>query len=97
MEMNLIEMALPEMTAAFMALVPEQREYIDTCMAKGTIRSYSLSADRSKLWIVFVTKTDAEMTKILENFPIIDMVTYTVNSLMFHNSTEMMLPAISLN
>ncbi len=95
--MNLVEMFLPEMTAEFMALVPEQREYINTCMTAGSIRSYSLAADRSKLWIVFVTKTDAEMTQILKRFPIIDYVTYRVNPLMFHNSMEMMLPAISLN
>ncbi len=97
MEQFLVEMYLPEMTEEFVSLVPAQREYINKCMSKGSIRSYSLSADRAKLWIVFMTKTEAEMTRILNRFPIIDWVNYKSYPLMFHNSMELMLPVISLN
>jgi hypothetical protein len=50
MEQYLVEIFLPEFTEEFFELVPAQREYIDKCMADGFIRSYSLAADRSKLW-----------------------------------------------
>ena len=97
MEQYLVEMFLPEMTEEFISLIPDQRSYINNCMSKGTIHSYSLSADRSKVWIVFNTKTELEMKRILNRFPIISMVTYTAYPLMFHNSMELMIPAMSLN
>lgn len=97
MEQYLTEIFLPEFTEEFFELVPAQREYIDKCMANGLIRSYSLAADRSKLWVVFTTATEAEMMRTLKRFPIIKWINYKVYPLMFHNSMELMMPAISLN
>ena len=97
MEQFMVEMFLPEMTEEFIELIPRQRDFINDCMVKGAIRSYGLSADRSKVWIVFNTHSEIEMRKMLHKFPIIRMVTYKSYPLMFHNSMELMLPAISLN
>lgn len=97
MEQFLVEILLPEFTEEFFELVPAQREYIDKCMSKGSIRSYSLSADRSKLWVVFMSKSESEMFKTLKRFPIIKWINYKTYPLMFHNSMELMMPAISLN
>jgi muconolactone delta-isomerase len=97
MEQYLVEIFLPEFTEEFFELVPAQREYIDKCLSKGSIRSYSLAADRSKLWVVFTTTSEAEMLRTLKRFPIIDWINYKTYPLMFHNSMELSLPAISLN
>jgi muconolactone delta-isomerase len=97
MEQYLVEIFLPEFTEEFFELVPAQREYIDKCMADGFIRSYSLAADRSKLWVIFTTAGEAEMFRILKRFPIIKWINYKTHPLMFHNSMELMMPAISLN
>jgi muconolactone delta-isomerase len=97
MEQYLVEIFLPEFTEEFFELVPPQREYINKCMSKGSIRSYSLAADRSKLWVVFTTAGETEMLKTLNRFPIIKWINYKVYPLMFHNSMELMIPAISLN
>ena len=97
MEQYLVEVFLPEFTEEFFELVPAQREYIDKCMSKGSIRSYSLSSDRSKLWVIFTTKDEGEMIRTLKRFPIIKWINYKAYPLMFHNSMEMMIPAISLN
>jgi hypothetical protein len=97
MEQYLVEIFLPEFTEEFFELVPAQRAYINKCMADGSVSSYSLAADRSKLWVVFMAKTEAEMKKILHRFPIIKRVNYKSFPLMFHNSMELMMPAISLN
>ncbi len=97
MEQYLVEIFLPEFTEEFFELVPAQRAYIDKCMSQGTIGSYSLSADRSKLWVVFTVQTEAEMSKALKKFPIIKWINYKTYPLMFHNSMERMMPAISLN
>ena len=96
MEQYLVEMFLPEFTEEFVELIPAQREYIDKCLSQGSIRSYSLAGDRSKLWIVFTAKSEMEMKRILNRFPVIRMVTYKSYPLMFHNSMELLL-AISLN
>lgn len=97
MEQYLVEIFLPEFTEEFFELVPAQREYIDKCLSRGSIRSYSLSADRSKLWVVFISKDEPEMMKTLRRFPIIKWINYKTYPLMFHNSMEMMMPSISLN
>lgn len=97
MEQYLVEVFLPEFTKEFFELVPAQREYIDKCMSRGSIRSYSLAADRSKLWVVFTTKDEAEMMRTLKRFPIIKWINYKTYPLMFHNSMEIMIPTISLN
>jgi muconolactone delta-isomerase len=97
MEQFLVEIFLPDFTEEFFELVPAQRDYIDKCMSQGSVRSYSLSSDRSKLWVIFTTSSEAEMTKILKRFPIIKWINYKAYPLMFHNSMELMLPAMSLN
>jgi muconolactone delta-isomerase len=97
MEQYLVEIFLPEFTEEFFELVPAQREYIDKCLSKGLISSYSLAADRSKLWVVFTTASEVEMSRTLNRFPIIKWITYKIYPLMFHNSKEMLMPAISLN
>ncbi len=97
MDQYLVEMSLPEMTEEFMELIPAQRAFVNECMMKGTILSYSLAEDRSKLWIVFAAKSRVELMKVLHKFPVIKYVTVKTFSLMFHNSMELMLPAISLN
>jgi len=97
MEQYLVEIFLPEFTEEFFELVPAQRAYIDNCMSKGSIRSYSLSADRSKLWVVFTASSEAEMMRTLKKFPIFDWIAFKAFPLMFHNSMELALPAISLN
>ena len=97
MEINLVEMFIPDMNDEFMAAIPAQRNFIDKCLSDGIIRSYSLAADRSKLWIVFTTESEKEMTRTLRRFPIINWVTYRIYPLLFHNSIEMMLPSLSLN
>lgn len=89
---------LPEsMDNNFVSLIPDQRVYIDTLIAKGIILSYSLSVDRTKLWVVFSCQNEKEVAKYLNRFPIAEYLEYEILELMFHNSTEMIFPAISLN
>ena len=97
MEINLVEMFLPEMNDEFVAAIPAQRAFIDKCLSRGVVRSYSLAADRSKVWIVFNTDTEVEMRQMLRRFPIINWVTYRVYPLMFHHTMDVSVPALSLN
>lgn len=97
MRQYMVEINLSEFTAEFVALIPAQRILINQLLAKGVVLSYSLTDDRSKLWVVFVCKNKAELIKYLDSFPIINFIQYSIHPLMFHNSMELMMPAISLN
>lgn len=92
------QITLPEyMEDEFMALIPEQRAYVDQLMNEGIITGYSLSMDRSMLWVTFNSKNEKAVTKILSSFPIADYIQYEVVELAFHNSATLYFPTLSLN
>lgn len=93
----MIEFELPEiMSEEFMALIPQQRYVINQMLAEGTIKSYSLSMDRLKLWVVLSANSEFEAMEIINTFPLGDFMTPNLNELMFHNSADMLMQ-FSLN
>ncbi len=93
----MVEFELPSIMAPeFLQRIPEQKIIIDEMMAKGKIRSYSLSENRSKLWIVFIAENEFEVMELINQMPLSDFMIPSINLLMFHNSTESIM-AISLN
>jgi len=98
MQQYMADITLPEyLTEDFMQLIPQQRSFINTMFERGIIISYSLTMDRSKLWVTFYTATSDEVESIIRKFPISDYITYKVYDLAFHNSMSTMMPAVSLN
>ena len=94
----LADIALPAiLTDEFVALIPEQRSLVDKLMLEGIILNYSLSLDRTQLWVVFVADSVDAVENIVHSFPIASYVTYTVHPLAFHNSSALFLPKLSLN
>ncbi len=81
----------------FVSLVPFQREKIDVMMGEGIIVSYSLSLNRSKLWVVFIANSEEEVYELVGAFPLIEFMEPTVYELAFHNSISNNFPVISLN
>ena len=81
----------------FMSLIPFQREKIDGMMGEGVIVSYSLSLDRSKLWITFIANSEEEVYELIATFTLIQFMEPTVYELAFHNSISNNFPVISLN
>lgn len=93
----MIEFELPEvMTEEFMALIPQQRYLINQMLAEGTIKSYSLSLDRSRLWVILSAASELEAMEIVTTFPLNDFMTPNLSELMFHNSADMLMQ-FSLN
>ena len=93
----MIEFELPEiMTEEFMALIPQQRYVINQMLAEGTIKSYSLSMDRSRLWVVMSAASEFEAMEIVAAFPLRDFMTPHLSELMFHNTADMLMQ-FSLN
>lgn len=98
MQQYMVEVALPPyLTSEFMELIPRQRAFINKMFEAGIITGYSLAADRSKLWVTFLTKTKREVEKVMQQFPISKHISFEIHELAFHDSANVVIPAISLN
>ena len=81
----MVELSLPTpFNQEFASLIPDQRMTIGKLMSAGTILSYTLTADRTRLWTVVLAPSEAEVRKILDTFPIIRWTQYTIHELFFH-------------
>jgi muconolactone delta-isomerase len=82
----------------FMSLVPAQIEKINELMTQRVLSSYTLNADRSRLWATLDADSEMEAIEILRSFPIYDWMEYTIHELMFHQeSSSFLIPRFSLN
>ena len=98
MNQFMVEVNLPEaLTQEFILLIPSQREYMDDMFNRGVISNYTLSMDRSKLWVTMIVQTVKDVRQIMDEFPIVDYIEYTVHQLAFSNSASAIIPEISLN
>lgn len=94
----MVEVNLPNpFTEEFINLIPQQRAFINSLLEKGTVAAYSLSLSSSKLWVTFLCNSADEAEALLQQFPVIDFITYTIYDLAFHNTADIFMPAISLN
>ena len=98
MHQFMVEVSLPApLTQEIIELIPDQRNFIDDLLQRGVILSYTLTIDRSMLWVVFEVENTREVRTYLNAFPIADFVEYTIHKLAFHNAADSVVPAISLN
>ena len=81
----------------FFELIPRQRAHIDKLLEQGTVMSYSLSLDRSRLWVTMNARTEREAIEILSAFPMFKYFEPTLYPLMFHNTSLMSQLKVSLN
>ena len=67
----MVEFDLPEtFTEEFLALIPRQRYVINTMLAQGSIKSYSLAIDRSKLWAVMLGDSEFDVMENIAQMPL---------------------------
>ena len=60
----MIKISLPAyLSHELIELIPAQRAHIDKLLQENTVLSYTLAADRSKLWVVLSAKTAQEAEK----------------------------------
>ena len=81
----------------FFALIPSQRAMVIDLLMKRKFLTYTLAADRSKVWIVLVAETETEARQILEQQPMDKYFNYIFTELMFHDMAGAMFPTVSLN
>ncbi len=85
------------MSEDFASRVPAQRQMVNELMEQGTLISYALTTDRTKLWCVFKAESEIEVMTIMSDFPLIDYMSPTISELMFNNVVALRLPLFSLN
>ena len=81
----------------FFTLIPKQRAVINELMSEGTITSYTLSVERTKLWVLVNAESEGEVMDILYRFPMLKFMRFKIHELMFHQMVAFRFPSISLN
>ncbi|WP_027303067.1 muconolactone Delta-isomerase family protein [Rudanella lutea] len=98
MSQYMVEFALPaEMNEEFVQKIPAQRLKVNELMESGKMLSYSLSADRQKLWCILKVDSELEVMEVIAQFPLIQYMDPTISELMFHNMVAARIPLFSLN
>lgn len=77
-------------------MVPRQRLVVDRLFDQGVLITYTMAADRTKLWAVFQADNESELLAYIESLPMTLYCDYTYNEIMFHDSSQF-IPSISLN
>ncbi len=98
MPQYMIDISLPtDPDAGYFALIPAQRAHIETLLDQGVVMGYSLSLDRSKLWIAMNAGDEREAAEILSTFPLFKYFEPTIYPLMFHNTSMLSINRLSMN
>lgn len=93
----MIDIDLPKtISPELIELIPHQRRFVDKMMKKGVIISYSLSIDRTKLWIIVLANSINEVKSLIGSFPIFCFIDFKINNLLFHE-TNTRVPQFWLN
>lgn len=96
-EYMIITKFLSSFNEEFVALIPRQRAQVNEFMQKGILTSYSLSADRSTLWMTILATSEEAVEKTLRMMPLFHFMQYRITELMFHSSPTYAVPQFSLN
>lgn len=98
MTIYMVEVQLPiNPTKEFYSLIPSQRQIVAELMSQRKILNYTVSADRTRLWIVARGNNEQEVRDILSRQPMDKFFQYDFFELMFHESTGQVFPIVSLN
>lgn len=88
----MVELDLPDhFSEEFMSLIPNHRMVVQSMLAKGMLKSYALSMDRSRIWAIFVAESEFDVLEMIARMPLGPYLTPTVSELMFFNSPDMVM------
>ena len=79
-----------------MSMVPAQRNAIERLFSAGKLLSYTVAADKSKVWAVMMAESESELLSYIDEFPMTAYMDFDYCELMFYNTVHFM-PAMSLN
>ena len=98
MEMFMVEVEFPYYKdEEFMALVPRQREQIDTLLSTGVLTSFSLNMERTKAWIAMAAHNEEALMSVVEQFSLYKFMNIDVQSLLAFDRAAFNLPPLVMN
>lgn len=97
MNKYLITFYLLELDERFWQLIPEHREMVNDLMVKEVIETYAVNIERTKGWITLNAKDEAEVTSIVDSFPISNYYTYDIDQLFIFDNALGLMPKMVLN
>ena len=87
-----------ELNEDMIKTIPAHRAKVNRLIEAGIIKSYSLSHNRSQLWLVVEAINETDLEAILQSLPLSEyLVDYDVQPLMFTLNSNTEIPHISLN
>lgn len=93
----MVEFDIPQpLTDDFLEMIPDQRSVIDRLFTDGKLLSYTVAADRKRVWAVIIAESESELLSYIDMLPMTSYMDYDYNELMFYNTVHLM-PAMSLN
>ncbi len=94
----MVKIDLPvEHDEIFASLIPAQQSHIEDLMHKGVLTSYSLSADKSTLWMTFLSFSEQSVANIIRLMPMSHYMQPEIMELMFHQLPTHSMPVFSWN
>lgn len=94
----MVEFDLPiPFPPSFVAKIPLQKMVVDELMEDGEISSYALSTNRGRLWVIINAENDFGVLEVINQFPLIDKMPYSITELMFNHAGAIHVPGFSLN
>jgi len=98
MKCYMVHITLPdEFTPEFMALIPSQRAYINKLMGRGVVSTYTLSIDRTTLWVTMFGDSMREIESYVDKFPMKAFMDFDIEEAMFHHNAAHYVFPMSLN
>jgi len=93
----MVEFEVPSpLSEEFLNMIPAQRASLDSLFSRGKLLTYTVAADRSRVWGVLVASTESELLSYLDELPMTTYMDYDYYELMFYNTVHLM-PAMSWN
>jgi hypothetical protein len=77
---------LPFLNEEFVSFIPRQRAEVNRLMEKGILTSYSLSFDRTTLWMTLLGSSVEAIEITLKMMPLYKFMRYEIVELLFHNN-----------
>lgn len=94
----MITLTLPSyFTDEFVKLIPKQRAQVMRLLTEGKLASFSLSAERTQVWMVVNAKDEDAAESLLESFPMYDYFDYEIIELAMYDVQHLGLPQLMLN
>ena len=93
----MVELDVPKpFPEKLMIMLPPQRDSIDSLFSSGKLLSYTVAADKSKVWAVMMAESESELLSYIDELPLTPYMDFDYCELMFYNTVHFM-PAMSLN